>query len=502
MKRTSTLIATFFLGFIMLNAQTLYYVDGTSGSDSNEGSINSPFATVNKACVAAVAEGSDTEYIIYASGTITEGSTSTLQFNRTGVTVSIIGEGANSTILQRASDDNFTLGETSAGRFFQLNNAKNAGLTLNINGVTFKNYGFTDTNGGCIINTSQDVDVTIKNCNAESASARSGAIVQIVGASSSITLESCHFTNMQTLCNENLFAPIYMKAGSLSVKNCVFSDMTKNTTNISTKDNQDAYFDNTRGSVIAIENVTSDCEVVIVNNTFYNNTINSENDLTTTQSAVSLGISEGTYAINATIANNLFIDNVREASNDADVNIVDDTYLTLVSSTNNVMNVQNGLSTADNDINDTYAYSSSQIDFTMDGDYPEEMTSTTGVKYVIANGTSIKQQGSTGDFVPTTDITGATRLSPTAVGAYEAGTSTAISELSTTSSLDIYTTNRSIIVEGEATNIKVYNIIGELVAQNNTESTKSTLSVNSKGIYIILVKEKNGTITNTKVMVE
>ncbi|MCG8578669.1 MAG: hypothetical protein MI866_02055 [Bacteroidales bacterium] len=504
MKKTFTFLTALLFGLTCVNAQINYYVSENGNDETGDGSQASPFATIFKAGSAAVAEGSASEYVINVlAGTITETGTSALKFNR-AVTLTIKGADAETSFIQRITDTEFETNNNPGGRLFQLNANENTGLTLKLEDLTIKNFGFTNTNGGALFNqTKPNINITMKRCNVYNGKARSGVIAQVVSAGGSLTLEDCYFSNLTTLMNGDITSPIICKNGTLNIKNCVFSGNTKDhskTYNATEKDR-------TTGTIITlISNADATIEANIINNTFINNKVTNADFVVTKQSVINVSAASKN-TITANIANNLFIDNLRANVTvpDVDINIEDDvlTYLTLTTASHNVMNAEYNFDaeTSVNDVNASYTYTSAEIDFTMENSSPKVEIASNGVKYIMANGTSIKQKGIAGSFVPATDITGALRLSPTSIGAHEAGVPTAISAAEK-SNLKIYSTSGQIIIKGETTNIKVYNTTGLLQSQQTAKQSLASIPVQKKGIYIVVAQEAEGSIISKKVVVQ
>ncbi len=302
------------------------------------------------------------------------------------------------------------------------------------------------------------------------------------------------------------------------MENCFFARCTRDYTVVAgeiTESNDEGFLIKSKPLYNWVAN-----NINLVNNTFVDCGIIKGDDVATIDNMQSLihlhnpfEGSKGTGGtINAVIANNIILGttlNGVDASYYADiyVNNTDPTPgdgsndIVLTNCTNNLMQSQSEFGTTGNDIDPTYAYTSSEIDFVMDGEVPEITTTSTGVNYAVANGTAIKQQAATGDFVPTSDIAGTTRLSPSAIGAYEAGTTTAISTEKNVA-LTIYSTSGKIIIEGETTSIKVYNTTGILQSNILEQQSITTIPVKTKGIYIIVATTANGQTVSQKVMVQ
>jgi uncharacterized repeat protein (TIGR02059 family) len=121
------------LSFLLSNTigATTYYIS-TSGSDSNNGSIGTPWKTLAYACSKANASG---DIIHINAGTYYETSQSIL-----AVGVSIVGEGMTSTLIQSSyagSSQPLIKAETSNGWLGVYGNQSISGITLNGNMTTF-----------------------------------------------------------------------------------------------------------------------------------------------------------------------------------------------------------------------------------------------------------------------------------------------------------------------------------------------------------------------------
>ena len=71
-----------------------------------------------------------------------------------------------------------------------------------------------------------------------------------------------------------------------------------------------------------------------------------------------------------------------------------------------------------------------------------------------------------------------------------------------TSDLKIYSTNRKIVVEGNAVSIEVYNLLGKSINKISATTFKTELPVSQSGVYLVKAVSVNGNISNTKVLIK
>jgi len=72
----------------------------------------------------------------------------------------------------------------------------------------------------------------------------------------------------------------------------------------------------------------------------------------------------------------------------------------------------------------------------------------------------------------------------------------------TTSGLKIYAVQHSIVVDGNASSIEVYNLMGKSIVKLNANKYKMEIPVSQSGIYLVKAISTTGTITSLKVLIE
>lgn len=501
MKKLILLIASI-ITFCTLSASTInYYVD-TTGVDTNDGLTETTPVTLIGAINLAVAEGTADTYIInVGKGQIVFNNLNVIAFDRTDdITLKIIGSSADSTYYQMRTDSAFNadIKKTSGqylGRVF--NNPRNTGtgsLTLEVEDFTFRNFGYTTTAVGALIQitTNGIVNFNMRRCVVERVCARSGSLVEAANAGDfSFTMEDCYFNEIYT-CNNNLFqSPLVIKnQHSLTATNCVFSNFKK-----INPLNRTSYLGtgNKHGSVLFFSPTVAGASLTLINNTFIGDSAIVD-EILGDQSTLFLNSTIADVPV--TIANNIFIGGGITSPIAAfhDIN-VGGTTPTFTNSTNNVMNSHNGFVDAGNDSSSLYTYTSPEIDITLEDNKPKVFTTAIGVGYILAKGDSIVGQADVATQT-TTDITGITRAIPGCIGAVEyiedSGVPTTISK-SDKASIKLYPNPVQDIlhISAEASVLTVYNTTGQLVRSLQVEQGQVDLSTLTKGIYFVKVQDSD-----------
>ena len=475
----------------------IYYVRADGDNSQNGYSEATAFASLSAASTAAVQDGMSVVYRIDVADTITNNSTCNLAFVRDeDISVVIEGNGANQTLYQMKNDADFDAmlaGNGNAlGRFFQTPRNSGAGsLDIEIRDMSIRNFGFTNTNGGALFNITTegaDVDVTMKRCNIERGAARAGALVQINNeVQGTMTLEDCYLSEIYSINNSAYESPIKIqKTYSFVAKNCVFSRFAKA---ISTRTN---WRDSRYGTLISFMPNNVSASLTLINNTFIGDSALYP-DMTVDQSAIYI---KSTVAdVPVSIANNLFVGN---ATATPSVNYYDihvdgsSSSLAFNNCSHNVMNAQSGFDVADNDTSSLYTYDAAEINFTMDGAYPELFTTATGVKFVKANGTSVLEKGLAA-LASEYDIEGNLRGLLPSVGAYEASAElvTAFTPAEALK-VSLYPNPVRDLLQVDGAQLSIYNVAGQLVRSYEIINGQVDLSDLSSGLYIVNVKDAAG----------
>lgn len=510
------LVLSVFMMSSLLSAQVNYYV-AENGSDENDGlSESNPLLTLRKARdLIAVDFDAATDFIINLSGVVTDQvGASTFTFNNTSdVTVTVKGESAATTILQKMDDAKWdsiaSVMGSSPGRFFQNPENKGGGtVTLIIEDMTIKNFGHTVTNGGLLINGLKNSTIVMRRCNILNGIARGGSLIQTQGGGSTIcdfTMEDCYVSNMKTFDNNTFASPITINgASSGTFKNCVFNNCTRDPRpNGNSETSRFSHF----GSVITF-NPAADKTItgVIVNCTFVDNgfaPIKPADSLyyakvselcDSVQQAPVSAFLDSTETLEITFANNLLIANGEDDQNFVDFKLLKHDYANLTQNSfdNNVMNAISAFEITTNDTSASYTYESSEIVIEAIADSLIIATAENGMMYVKAGGTSVFQKG-TYQFATVTDITGAYRdASNPCVGAYEA------SELMTPplslSSVDINNfklypnpADEQVYFKGVSGvfNVSFYNLAGQVVKSQTAVQSSIDVSDLSAGLYYV-----------------
>lgn len=419
----------------------------------------------------------------------------TFSNNSQPVSFEFNGEGAAQTILQG--------GTTYPSNVqFASSTSTSDSLSLSFNNLGLDN--FTSVSSGGLINLDgtdrHGVVLSFDKCNISRLMARQGALV-MCKSQTSITITNSYIEAMKTIDNGWIGGAIEMQRGDLTIINCVFNG------NYIDRESKDPGTNRDAGSIAHLQPSQGVINATIINNTIIaDSVINSEsNDKMHAAFAI---IANATNAFNATIANNIFIGAMTDNATYLDIYFSAATNVNLTNSTNNVMNSQSGFVEVGNVINPAYTYTSTEVDFTMDGDTPKLFSSATGVNYVIADGTAVKGQGLyVVDTIPTTDIIGTTR-STTApwVGAYEeedAGEPTALFEGSK-NAVTIYPNPASdaLYINGGVAKVVVYSITGRMVQSTVLEASSIDISGLPNGVYFVKCQDESGATIATQRLIK
>ncbi len=481
---------------------TTYYIR-EDGDNANDGlSESAALATLAQGILEVKANAMSSVYILDVEGTIT-GSAGNVVFNQSeDITLIVDGNGVGT--MQATDDVTWNAAATNesggaGGRFFggPYNNGS-GGLTIILEELNIKNAGYTDTNGGVIFNMNvggKTANAVIRRCNVSNLMARSGAIAHAVSSPYSLSIEDSYFNNIITINNGAYGSPIFVnKKSVLSVTNSVFDGIKK-----SADQNGSSMDHKAEGSILYYNGSVSGTSLEIINNTFINNQ-GLRAEMTADQSTIY--INPGLAGVPVTIANNLFVGNGAATTTASyyDVNIAGSNAPTLTDCTNNVMNSQNGLGATGNDIDPTYTYDDSAIKFTMDGDYPELFTTSMGVNFVKANGSSVYAKASAA-VAPDFDIAGNARAASPSVGAYEASADPASGlndALETSVGLYPNPVQDVLYVGGAAARLSVYNVAGQLVRSYQVENNQVDVASLATGMYIVNVINAEGVSVGTE----
>ncbi len=482
---------------LYIGADTITYYVRANGDNSNDGLTEErALATLPTAASYAVNDGVSLVYIIDVNDTITNQSSSSFNFSREeDIKVVIKGSSAAQSVYQMKNDAGFDYvvqdKGRGAGRVFQtIQNAGTGSISLEIEDMTFRNFGFTNDNGGALFNLiyNSKVNVTMKRCNMERGIARSGALIQATNGETSIVLEDCYIGDM-TAINRNVNnSPITLsKNTSFSATNCVFSHCVKAAEQWGSNNIDSTII---QGNVISFTPSTDSTSLILVNNTFIGDSA-LRTELALPQSAVMI---LDTVNAQCTIANNLFVGGSATTTAAYYSIYIPEARTAFGDSTNNVMSAQYGFVETDNDIFPGLAYNDVEVAFRMDGAYPEIFNTKSGVNYVIAEGTSVSGKA-LASIAPKYDIAGNERNSNPSIGAFEAGNEpSAIKDAEALKQFKIYPNPASdiIYIDGDVTQMAVYNLAGQLVYTAKVAQQQVNVSTLKKGIYILKGTDKNG----------
>ncbi|MEA4936622.1 MAG: hypothetical protein VB102_08275 [Paludibacter sp.] len=516
MKKIILLISMTLFVTTMFAEQTVYYVSSTGDDMLNTGlSPESPFQTIKKVFDIEVSPSINNDILInVASGTYPQ-SIITPNLNR-AVKVTIAGQSASTTFIQNTGE--FLNASTDNFRLFQLQPAENADLELIVKDVTIRNYGGTINNyAGCVVmmnGSGTGIKVDFTRCAFKNNTACRAAILQSSNGTYEVSFNSCYFENCKSFqygtttansTSTNLDALIYITAGKLTVKNCIFNANKKDPLNSLGADRNFK-----KGLLMNIYPQHAKVTAIIVNNTIVNNKVESGKDV-----AVSImpaiSIMNHANGVDLTMLNNLFVENGRNGfNNDVDL-YIDPVYVSKVAVAGNVLNkitttdASEFLTTTTNSISSAYTCSSSEIDFDMEAGLPKVYLANNGINYVLAKGDSIVGGGISNDAnseVPIVDIRESTRKSAPDIGATDIYISGTLLNSQKAESVKIYTEGKALIArcdDGTGFSIKVSDITGRQLYASYVSSEFCSKVFNWTGILLVTIESKQG-IVNRKVI--
>jgi len=512
MKKIASLICFILFVAGIFAEQTVYYVSPTGDNTLNTGlSAESPFLTIKRVFEVEVAPSTNADILInMAPGTYP--TSDIIPTMGRPFKVTILGESATTTIVERSTSVPIV---NSDFRFFNLQNVS-AGFELIIENITMQNFGNRmDKNwaGGIVMmnGTANGMKATFNQCVFKNNVACRAAILQSSNVTYEVYFDGCYFENCKSFdyggAATNQEAPIYVSAGKLSIKNCIFNNNSKNPLFGTTDRNLK------KGSLITLNPVQAKVTSILVNNTFVGNKIGSGNELALSiQPVISIAdmsVPKKGYGIDLTLLNNLFIENKRSGLlNDVDF-YIDPVDVTLTAGTHNVLNKDTTttgndyFSRTENSISRNYTFTSAEIDLDMETGLPKLYLNDNGVNYVVARGDSVVAQGISNAInseVPTIDITGAGRKSTPDIGAtdiFVSGTSLNVQNLS---GVKIYTNGKTLIASAETGFfIKVSDITGKTLFASNVSSSFAR-TFDYSGILLVTIESTQGMITRKVIL--
>lgn len=421
---------------------------------------------------AVIGASSDTEFIInIAEGVYTEGTgvnnvainLKTLNLGNKKVT--IVGAGADKTIIQRREDKLVVVQDVkdvNPGRLFQAPATGEAnGLELVCKNITFRNMGqtFTNNNGALIEALGKDQKYTFENCMFQNLISRQGALffANPTGLNS-FTLESCFVEECGSFYRGVCSGLITINAygGDVTVKNTTFMN-----SKFSFEDSNTAgggnFLNPKTGQILHIGNnksiETEESKVVFENSNIVNSTFNAP---IANLGAMLKIVKAGSGSMSLDLKNVISVGNVRLAEGSVDCDLYfDNTQLTptVISSALNTVRSSiddsNVETLAGARIDKTLTYNSDGIKFQMDGDLPEIFVNEHGVKYLkFEEPNSIEKE--------TVDIP------------------------------SVRTSGNLLVVSNlkQGTSIAIYDITGKLIESQSVETVSIEVAL-AQGVYIL-----------------
>ncbi|MBD0400598.1 choice-of-anchor D domain-containing protein [Flammeovirga sp. EKP202] len=375
--------------------------------------------------------------------------------NASNSTIVLKGEGANISSISGGLDAEYTI-TTDYGRFLDLSGNTTEGIKVIFEDLTIKNFGsYGQRDGGVVYANGANQTVIFNQCHIYNGHAKSGAIVHFQTKENRFEMNGCFVEKATAIQSNGVGGPIvYGEMTDMSIKNSIFSDITKDYTPLSGSEEDATYNGIVIGSILSrISNGIVDYkkEFTMINNTFVNcKTINDDQvsfikfnedknhgypgDFINNNSVVALltnklgEFDNHKYTVN--IANNLFVGNNGSSASsnenpEYDLLINNKKTIEVNVISHNIMNsfgyVDQGNLT-DNTIDATYTITSPEINFDVENE--NELVvyddASTKVPYYKLEGSAIAVAGySEATLVPNVDISGQERKSPPSIGAYE-----------------------------------------------------------------------------------
>jgi len=479
---------------------SVYYVSPDGDDLTNSGAtVASPFQTIKKVFDIEALAGAkgNSEFTIYLKSGTYATTLITPNLNHPAK-VNIIGASASTTIIEKASSSDF--------RFFLLQPIENAGLELNIKDITMQNFGPEKNYAGAIImmnGSGTNIKVGFTRCAFKNNVACRGAILQSSQPSYEVSFNDCYFEQCRSFdyggAATNLEAPIYVTAGKLSVKNCIFNNNTKDPL-FGTTDR-----DLKKGSTVTINPVNGRIMAIFANNTFINNKADDgKNQAVSIQPAITvadLSVPKKGFGVDLIMVNNLFVNNKRRGfENDVDI-YIDPTDVTLVTVSNNIFNKiatkdQSAyISAINNSISPEYSFTSSAIAFEMEVDLPKVGVADNGMPFVIAKGTDVVGNGISEENegeVPETDIRGITRKSNPDIGATDVEYTSSLKETISGSEFIINEKNGYLsIINNQQHNfiVRIRDLTGRLIYTSNNPTQNFYTKLYLHGFHLITLQD-------------
>ncbi|WP_221409485.1 MBG domain-containing protein [Marinoscillum furvescens] len=407
------------------------YVSPTGDDASGDGTEASPYATLSKAYAEAVA--GDTIFIKAGTYTYT-GKGSLLNVTKT---ITLIGEGADVTILQNGTQPVYE-SKTTQGRFALLTTA-NQSLTME--GITVRHCGWYGSNiGGGIVNITQSAGgestFTARRCRFERSVTRYGGVVQVTGSGANkVIFEDCSFTNnyaMPQITNGaypqrgNYSGGVIHASnnGSFEVYNCVFynNGTLDNPLDLAEPGNT------TNGRVINANNGQPGAYGIITNSTFIDNVATGAPSAT-----VAPAIKHLAPASSFKFINNLLVDNVAEGNTGGVDMLVTATQSSFFdyfkSNLIGKLTLDESITLdASNAVDPAYTKGAAEV-LVDGGATPNIVVNSYGVETVSATGSLVLGTGQTGTTIKLHDINGNARGINVDLGAVQSSEATASLEL-------------------------------------------------------------------------
>lgn len=387
MKKITLLLCAIALILIGTNAQVVMEV----GADKT-------YTTLKAAWDAAAVETATDITINIAEGVYVEASSLA---GISGKKITITGAGADKTIIKRSASTTFAIPGTEGyassnpNRLFQLN-ANSDNLSLTMEKMAFETIGFNNANGGGVINaTGVNQQFTFLNCNFKNIIARVGAIIQVQGADTllSVKFDRCFIEDCGVFNNNAFNGLITLNTGYCEVKNTVFMNNKFNAINIGTNFNgTDSNPQN--GALISVTNNTRSLVLencYLVNNKFF------LGDTDKTHPMIAVKSKLGADSVSVLIKNVISVGNRRSSSVDCDLyynnifapvvenaifNAVRNFERTVEGETETLIDADVTEIPGTVMIDNSLTYTSPQVDFEMDGNLPKVYTDENGVKYL------------------------------------------------------------------------------------------------------------------------
>ena len=394
--------------------------------------------------------------------------------------ITILGAGADKTILKSNLSAPPVWGEVSEIRFAAVTNALMSGSEINFKDLTFKYFGASEGNGsiGTILQfAGKDMTLTSKFTNVIFDSNMGFSLINANNQGHSFEFENCLFIN--NIITYQTQTPPIEKAGLIAIRRG--GNLTlRNSTFISNENIEYDGISGNHGSLMWLGGDTASQSNIIMENNAFINTTNRvphpDSTLTSYESVISFLPNMEADQYNVTMKNNIAIGNGRPGfPNDVDVVLANPEKITFVESSGNIFNRVIKVMTTEEVVGEEIIRVRTYVDFNLPGSKISPL-------YTYANPDILFEMDGALPKL-TVDANGIGHVKYTGDGGTPPPVSVNIRE---SDPVKIYAFNRVLQVEGLKSGdvLEIYNITGSLFSSTVVTTDRFEKEM-PKGIYIV-----------------